>query len=236
MIKKWIKNRASKVYFEAETLDNLSIKKEIENFIKNKNSSDLKLLDTSCWDYKNASTYIPENIQKYGTDLVLAPSVPKDVDFQIWDPNTSKAPFEDNFFDIITSNMVWEHLSDVDNYIDELYRILKPGGRLIVATNNLGNWPNIFCLIFGWMPFDMQNFSKKRASFGNPLGLHVGEKVHPAMIHKCIYAPKAVRELSEFVGFEHLNTDYMGYFPYNFLSKIDKKHSLFFSMTLTKTK
>jgi SAM-dependent methyltransferase len=234
MIKKYLKQRALKVYIEAEKLDNLSIKKIIEKYVSGKNITDLKLLDTSCWDYKNASDYIPDHIQKYGTDLVLAPSVPSEVDFHIWNPNIERAPFIDDYFDIITSNMVWEHLSDVDNYIDELYRILKPGGLLIIATNNLGNWPNIFCLIVGWMPFDMQNFSKKRASFGNPLGLHTEESIHPAMTHKSIYAPRAVKEVAEFVGFNHIETDYIGYFPYNFLSKIDKRHSLFFVMSLIK--
>jgi SAM-dependent methyltransferase len=234
MITRWLKKRASKVYFDAEKLDNLSIKKSIEKYTENKKIDKLKLLDTSCWDYKNASEYIPDSVQKYGTDLVLSPSVPSEVEFKIWDPNFEKAPFSDNYFDIITSNMVWEHLSDVDNYIDELYRILKPGGLLVIATNNLGNWANIFCLVFGWMPFDMQNFSKKRASFGNPLGLHVGEDVHPAMTHKCIYAPRAVREIAEFVGFKHVETDYIGYFPFNSLSKIDKKHSLFFVISLIK--
>jgi ubiquinone/menaquinone biosynthesis C-methylase UbiE len=49
----------------------------------------------------------------------------------------SKLPFKDNTFTLITSNMVFEHLTDPLSQLLEIYRILKPGGRLIFHTPNL---------------------------------------------------------------------------------------------------
>jgi ubiquinone/menaquinone biosynthesis C-methylase UbiE/choline kinase len=41
--------------------------------------------------------------------------------------------FEDNTFDLITARMVFHHISNLDKACKEIYRILKPGGRLIVC-------------------------------------------------------------------------------------------------------
>lgn len=43
--------------------------------------------------------------------------------------------FEDNSFDAITCMSVIEHGVDVDRYLREMYRILRPGGLLITSTD-----------------------------------------------------------------------------------------------------
>lgn len=45
-------------------------------------------------------------------------------------------PFPDNTFDLITSNMVFEHLDNPKQQLSEIYRILKVGGKLILHTPN----------------------------------------------------------------------------------------------------
>lgn len=45
-------------------------------------------------------------------------------------------PFEDGTFDLITANMVVEHLEDPRQVLQEVQRVLKPGGRLIFHTPN----------------------------------------------------------------------------------------------------
>lgn len=53
-------------------------------------------------------------------------------------------PFADNSFNLITSNMVFEHLSEPEKQMTEIFRILKPGGILLFHTpNSLG-----YCTIF----------------------------------------------------------------------------------------
>jgi 2-polyprenyl-3-methyl-5-hydroxy-6-metoxy-1,4-benzoquinol methylase len=45
-------------------------------------------------------------------------------------------PFPDNSFDFIVSSEVIEHTPDPLLAFDELYRVLKPGGKLILTTPN----------------------------------------------------------------------------------------------------
>lgn len=47
------------------------------------------------------------------------------------------AQFPDNTFDVITSNHVIEHVHDPIALIRECLRVLKPGGRLVLATPNI---------------------------------------------------------------------------------------------------
>jgi SAM-dependent methyltransferase len=45
-------------------------------------------------------------------------------------------PFRDNSFDLITANMVVEHLHQPDIQFGEIYRVLKPGGVFVFHTPN----------------------------------------------------------------------------------------------------
>jgi len=49
-------------------------------------------------------------------------------------------PFEDESFDLVTCNMVVEHLQDPAGSFLEFVRVLRPNGRLIVHTPNLLNY------------------------------------------------------------------------------------------------
>lgn len=49
-------------------------------------------------------------------------------------------PLRTNTFDVVTANMVMEHVDGPQLVLGELHRILKPGGKLIFHTPNLRNW------------------------------------------------------------------------------------------------
>ena len=48
----------------------------------------------------------------------------------------SHLPFPDSTFDLITSNMVFEHLEHPEKQLKEIYRVLSSGGKLIFHTPN----------------------------------------------------------------------------------------------------
>ncbi len=48
-------------------------------------------------------------------------------------------PFADGSFDLVTANMVLEHLSAPDAVFTEVARVLKPGGRFVFVTPNRGH-------------------------------------------------------------------------------------------------
>ena len=56
------------------------------------------------------------------------------VDFQLGD--VTELPFPDESFDAAVSTQVYEYVSDLDDAIAEVRRVLKPGGRLIVVDTD----------------------------------------------------------------------------------------------------
>lgn len=70
-----------------------------------------------------------------------------------------------------------------DNLLSEIWRVLKPGGVLVVSTENLASWHNIFALLLGWQPFSLTNISEHGAGIGNPLSSHRREKGIPKPSH-----------------------------------------------------
>ncbi len=74
-----------------------------------------------------------------------------DLDF-----NTCKLPFKDNTFDLVVCEQVIEHLHNTTFFLEELYRITKEDGYLILSTENLASLPNLFALLCQRAPFSTQ--------------------------------------------------------------------------------
>lgn len=72
------------------------------------------------------------------------------------DFNTVRLPWDNNSVDFIICEQVIEHLHNTTWFLSELHRILKPGGRLLLATEGLSSLPNIFALLCGKVPFSLQ--------------------------------------------------------------------------------
>ena len=43
-------------------------------------------------------------------------------------------PFEDNSFDLVWSLESGEHMPDKKKFVEELFRVAAPGGRILVVT------------------------------------------------------------------------------------------------------
>jgi SAM-dependent methyltransferase len=50
--------------------------------------------------------------------------------------NGLELPYDSNHFDLITSIQVIEHIVDMDAYLNEIWRVLKPGGVVVFSTPN----------------------------------------------------------------------------------------------------
>ena len=50
-------------------------------------------------------------------------------------------PYKKNFFDVIICRSVLEHILNLEIFVDEIYRVLKPGGKIILRTDNAAYLP-----------------------------------------------------------------------------------------------
>lgn len=101
-----------------------------KNELKNRNQ--LILVDYGCGNTPYKPVFEPF-LQKYiGVDLAEN----KNADVHISPNGTINLP--DNYSDIVLSTQVLEHVEDVKHYLSEAYRVLKPGGTLILSTH--GYW------------------------------------------------------------------------------------------------
>ena len=56
-------------------------------------------------------------------------------------------PFADEFFDIVYSNGVLHHTNDTEKAVDEVFRVLKPGGRAVImlyCKSSFHYWVTLF--------------------------------------------------------------------------------------------
>lgn len=70
----------------------------------------------------------------FGTDIVTPREEPS-FTFNLVDG--SDLPFNDNSFDLITANMVLHHVDDLDGLLQEIRRVLRPNGYLIISEHDI---------------------------------------------------------------------------------------------------
>lgn len=101
-------------------------------------------------------------------------------------------PLADASADAVLFSEVIEHLVDPDSAMDELRRILKPGGHLMLSTPNLAAWYNRALLAAGVQPV----FSEVslRGIHGRPGSQVVG--------HLRLFTARALRGFLTAAGFE----------------------------------
>ncbi|MCL7426851.1 class I SAM-dependent methyltransferase [Streptomyces sp. YS415] len=101
-------------------------------------------------------------------------------------------PFRSESADAVLFSEVIEHLVDPDAALDEIRRVLRPGGHLMLSTPNLAAWYNRALVLAGVQPV----FSEVslRAIHGRPGKEVVG--------HLRLYTARALKEFVAASGFD----------------------------------
>lgn len=189
------------------------------------------ILDLGCddgtWTVKVVNKIKTNNI--YGIEIVESSAKEaedKGIKVKISDLNAN-FPFEDNSFDVIHANQIIEHIAFLDNFLSEVIRVLRPGGYVVMGTENASSWHNIFASLFGWQIFSLSNLSVKKAGLGNPFALHRGDPgASPSWTHKTVFNWRGLKEFFEAHGFTKVEIRGAGYYPLPAcFGKFDPRHS-----------
>lgn len=164
----------------------------------------------------------------YGVEIVegwIRDAGEKGIEVRAADLN-ERIPFDDGFFDCVHSNQVIEHLMDTDRFLAEHNRVLKPGGYMILSTENASSWHNIGALVMGWQMFSLTNISSK-TGIGNPFALWRGrEDARKSMQHMRILSYRGLIEYVECFGFKVERMMGSGYYPLPWwVGRADPRHS-----------
>ncbi len=103
-----------------------------------------KLLDVCCGRGEFVDIYSDLGFDVYGVDkdsLACA----KGLKVKVADIDREALPFEDNYFDFIMMKSAIEHLGNVYHVMENLRRVLKPGGKIIILTCD---WKSVYKVFY----------------------------------------------------------------------------------------
>ena len=201
-----------------------------------------KVLDLGCND-----GVFTEDIAKrlntvyiYGVEVMqfaILKSKQKGIETVKADANNN-LPFANNSFDVIVSNQVIEHIIDLDRFVDEVYRILRPNGYAVISTENLSAVHNLFALFFGYQAFSQQISHKKYIR--NPIShLYLDGTMPDYPGHMRILTYFGLKQLFELYGFEIDKLVGTGIYPFSpmvsrVLEGLDPVHANFITVKARK--
>lgn len=152
-------------------------------------------------------------------------------------------PFREGSFKVITALDLIEHIIETNLFVRELYRVLAPGGYLILDTPNLASWHNILALVLGIQPFSGPNITTMLdADLDVVRAMHrhdhqfseqgeIEDTREPELRrHIVVLAYRSALKLLRREGFSIQQASGFGYIPFplqiaRWLSKIDPAHA-----------
>ncbi|OGM33526.1 hypothetical protein A3D00_00130 [Candidatus Woesebacteria bacterium RIFCSPHIGHO2_02_FULL_38_9] len=199
-----------------------------------------KLLDLGCL-YGNRTYEFMEKIspaKTFGLDILSFALKKAKRDFGIIGKKgdlNKRFPFLDQSVDVVTSTHSIEHITNTDMFLSEIYRVLKPHGYCLIATDNLASWFNIFSLVLGRQPTAGPTISTRYLVTLSPLwweGGSGGVRDIKFPMHHNVMTMKTLEILLEKYGFKVEKVLGSGYppFPYplaSLFTKLDLYHSMF---------
>ncbi len=94
-----------------------------------------KLLDVGCGRGDFSKSFKDVGFDVYGLDNEKSHSqMLRDIEVRYANIENEPFPFESPIFDVVFSKSVIEHLFNPESFMRECYRVLKPGGRIIIMT------------------------------------------------------------------------------------------------------
>ncbi len=201
----------------------------------------MRILDVGCGTGLNASFLSKSGHTVTGVDISgVAVEQFRKNGFEgfVCDIETQSLPAPDGSYDLIYASEVIEHCADTSSFLRELFRLLKPGGTLLISTPNSAFWPFRIFGAFGRTPteyqhpghvrfFSKRSFTKSIASAGFTVEFVAGRHMY-ALLGSAF---DRIEPLLRATGFEKENRFATGGTFWQF-SKFSKHASSFWTDTL----
>jgi SAM-dependent methyltransferase len=113
--------------------------------------SDGKILDYGCGAGQIVQLARAKGVDAYGCDMFYDGGDHSgevnagDLGKTIFRMKNGKIPFPDQSFDLVTNNMVIEHVENLDEVLAEIHRVLKPGGTMLSLFPDKTVWREGHC-------------------------------------------------------------------------------------------
>jgi SAM-dependent methyltransferase len=136
---------------------------KITQLIEREANNSSALLDIGCWDGKAtceygavANTSVLAGVEVFPDQALMARQ--RGIDVAEVNLESDPFPWASQTFDLVVCNQVFEHLKNIFHPIDEIARLLKPGGKLVISVPNLASLHNRVMLLLGLQPSSIRIF------------------------------------------------------------------------------
>lgn len=157
------KGKVGEDYY-VDIVEKIRINKILNLVGKNK-----KVLDVGCYDGSIGEKLLERGNEVYGLDAsqeMINLAKKKGVKGVVGNLE-EKFPFDSGFFDTIVAGEVLEHILDTGFFIDEIRRILKLSGELILTTPNVCSLGRRIMTLFGMNAYFEASFEFPSNSVGH---------------------------------------------------------------------
>jgi 2-polyprenyl-3-methyl-5-hydroxy-6-metoxy-1,4-benzoquinol methylase len=153
------KNIYKKIYDNKKNLGNLAQNIRIQKMraiVDNLHFENRNILDIGCYDgtflgliRNRQNNFLGLDASDWGIEQCRKKNVHAQ---QFFFDDSSPLPFENNFFDLVVAGEIIEHIYDTDLFLEEIKRILKPQGKILLSTPNIASFGRRLLLLFGKNP------------------------------------------------------------------------------------
>ena len=140
-------------------------------------------------------------------------------------------PYKSHFFNIVHADQIIEHLLNIDLFLKEIKRVLRPDGYAILSINNLASWHDRFSLALGMqaVPSHVSSDATVDNASDPPQAM-----CHPSQSDSrlLVFSFRGLAELCHYHGFWVERLTFAGHYPLlphlaHLMDKLDTVHATF---------